>query len=503
MRPFALLFLVACSRNQKSDTEGPVLAGDSGDVAIDTAPDLDTGPVEDDADGDGYTESGGDCDDTDATVHPGATEICDDRDNDCDGVSDADLDSDADGISDCDDYCPYYVEVGGTGDGRMVDPMGSVQAAIDAAGASGCNEVRVYYGTYTENLDWGGYPVNVESIAGPEVTVLDGGGAGPVASFQSGEDESARLYGFTVTNGAAAEGAGIYVFESSPTIEGNRIVGNATDAYPHVGGGIRVKNGSPVIVDNEITGNDAGYGLDEDGSDGGAINVRGGAPWIEGNVLAGNSAGDGGAIWIAYADATILNNLIAGNIAEDVDPEAGGQGGGINVQIGGAAGTWVVANLIVDNAAGMFGGGLVTYEANDSYPVTLVENNTIAWNTVYDTDYGAGFCQWRRTEPTVLNNIVAFNRGVGVYSEDGIDDRFTYNLVWGNVTDYVGLAGSGVGNLGGDPRFTAWTDNGDWTDDDFRLGAGSPAIDAGDPSILDPDGTRSDMGAYGGVGGGW
>jgi hypothetical protein len=44
-----------------------------------------------DEDGDGYlpTSAGGtDCDDTATTVHPGATEICDDRDNDCDGGPD-------------------------------------------------------------------------------------------------------------------------------------------------------------------------------------------------------------------------------------------------------------------------------------------------------------------------------------------------------------------------------------------------------------------------------
>ena len=41
-----------------------------------------------DFDGDGQTESAGDCDDNSALVYLGAPEICDDRDNDCDGRSD-------------------------------------------------------------------------------------------------------------------------------------------------------------------------------------------------------------------------------------------------------------------------------------------------------------------------------------------------------------------------------------------------------------------------------
>ncbi len=41
-----------------------------------------------DQDGDGYTEAGGDCNDSDPTVYPGATEVCNGLDNDCDGYVD-------------------------------------------------------------------------------------------------------------------------------------------------------------------------------------------------------------------------------------------------------------------------------------------------------------------------------------------------------------------------------------------------------------------------------
>ena len=41
-----------------------------------------------DQDGDGYTVNDGDCDDGEPMVHPGADEICDGIDNNCDGLLD-------------------------------------------------------------------------------------------------------------------------------------------------------------------------------------------------------------------------------------------------------------------------------------------------------------------------------------------------------------------------------------------------------------------------------
>jgi MYXO-CTERM domain-containing protein len=66
-----------------------------------------------DADGDGWTDMCGDCDDAEATAYPGADELCGDGiDNDCDGIVDnGDLDEDgfideACGGTDCDDMDP-------------------------------------------------------------------------------------------------------------------------------------------------------------------------------------------------------------------------------------------------------------------------------------------------------------------------------------------------------------------------------------------------------------
>jgi hypothetical protein len=77
-----------------------------------------------DNDGDTYTTCDGDCDDHNPAVHPGATEICNGLDDDCDRLIDEGFDLDGDGIADCFDNCPTVPNSGQ--ENRDGDPIGDV-----------------------------------------------------------------------------------------------------------------------------------------------------------------------------------------------------------------------------------------------------------------------------------------------------------------------------------------------------------------------------------------
>lgn len=100
---------------------------------------------------------------------------------------------------------------------------------------------------------------------------------------------------------------------------------------------------------------------------------------------------------------------------------------------------------------------------------------------------------------TILKNNIATKSTRGFSISYSPNVTVDYNLIWDVSTPIYGSVPLGDSNLINiDPMFVKDTIpvyGGSW---DYHLQAYSPAIDKGDPAILDADGSRSDIGMYGG-----
>jgi len=363
---------------------------------------------------------------------------------------------------------------------RVPADQPTIQAGIGAALAG--DKVLVAPGTYAERITFSGKAITVASEMGPVFTIIDGGGAGVVITFNSGETRSAVLRGFTVTNGGGFSGGGVAVSNASPTIEGNIITGNTGCD----GVGITVSFGSPLIVGNQITSNarngcSGGVGgagikvvgaaatvIEEnliadnwltDGNGGGISLFAAGTPVIRNNIIARNTAsGQGGGIWLANrSDALIVQNLIFANSA--------GEGGGVHWLVpSGARGPRLVNNTITENYATIAGRGSAVFA--DGFDIDAVLVNNLLIGTAGQTALYCGNFN-DASSPIVQFNDV-FTPGGGSYG--------------GICADQTGMNG----NVSVDPAFVA-----PWAND-YHLQPASSAIDAGNSGAQDVPGVDLD-----------
>ena len=178
-------------------------------------------------------------------------------------------------------------------------------------------------GTYTETLDFLGKRILLESEAGPDVTVIDGGRSGSVVMFASGETETSILDGFTIRNGSGtpvstggaewlAGGGILCAGDASPTITNCAITQNNGT---HGGGIVCFGDASPAMVSCTITENRASFG-------GGLYWATSSCATIRNCTIADNRAsGSGGAIyWSCPFSLSIQDSILWGNSAP-VAPE--------------------------------------------------------------------------------------------------------------------------------------------------------------------------------------
>ncbi|MBN1561646.1 DUF1565 domain-containing protein [candidate division KSB1 bacterium] len=133
--------------------------------------------------------------------------------------------------------------------------MPSIQAGIDVASIG--DTILVQPGTFIENINFAGKNLVVGSLflttrdtSFISATIIDGDSSGSTVIFENGEDSTAVLTGFTLRNGAAQNGGGIYCFDSTPSLEYLTIKENT--AYSS-GGGICYIRGWQSQFASEMT----------------------------------------------------------------------------------------------------------------------------------------------------------------------------------------------------------------------------------------------------------
>jgi len=294
----------------------------------------------------------------------------------------------------------------------------------------------------------------------------------------------------------------------------------ASNSAANSGGGVYAVDAVMVLlVDSKVRGNRAkssqgggvyATGLDEtypakflrvevsDNSskfEGGGVHYKNVAnATIEESLIEGNEAGSdsfGGGL---YADDSayvkIRNTILRSNTAH--------YGGGAYINDN-ADGSDFFNNIFLDNDA-RTGGGFALCNS----PFTLFYNNTVAGNRAMFESSGAAFYN---SQVDFKNNIFAHNSGGAALHMYDLNSAFYAELDYNNFYDNEPLDIGGEleptvldtdGNMSVEPQFAHYARGLPGDEASMVLASTSPLIDAGDPLILDWDGTDSDLGAYGG-----
>ena len=245
----------------------------------------------------GFVADNSDCNDLHAATHPGADELCDGLDNDCDGELDEDAtelglwyaDLDLDGYGDperavaaceqpsgmvendldCDDSAaeihPDAEELAcngvdedcdGEDGGLVVDGTDyeTIQDAIDDA-VDG-DAICVSAGTWEEDLRLRSVDGLQVVGAGAHTTTIQGTGRGPVVDI--GNSEDMLLQGFTITGGIAKNGAGLLIQDSSATLRDVVSTANRCEASECAGVGLWAEDSELTLEACAFEGNVAG-----------------------------------------------------------------------------------------------------------------------------------------------------------------------------------------------------------------------------------------------------
>jgi hypothetical protein len=303
---------------------------------------------------------------------------------------------------------------------------------------------------------------------------------------------------FNVTNGATVDidninvsngyvtsttdvcGGGIKVGQGTTLrFRGGAVTGNTAPTY---GGGGICSNGATTITNSTIALNVSNNGV------GGGIQALVGSLSVTDSTILANTGGDGGGLGNVFAVVTILRDTVQGNLSSgaSANPFVLSHGGGGVMTSSGN--TDIVNSTIASNAASAgSGGGVLNADA-----LTRIINSTIAGNTA---PTGGGLDDENGTSDTVLNSLIAKNAATTSPDIRTPASSGGHNLVGngtggpgfvnGTNSDKVGTTSIPIdAKLETDAQGNLVIKNNGGPTNTIALLAGSPAIDAGNDSVL-------------------
>ncbi len=336
-------------------------------------------------------------------------------------------------------------------------------------------------------VDVGSDPTFTDCLIVNNNTSLSGTGGGLYISGNATLDDN-RIAENNAVNGT---GGGVYLLNSNSTLTNNEIDSNLS----YYGGGVHVNGGSPTLTNNIFETNTV-LNNPTNGEGAGLAIVGKAKPFVTGNDFHGNTAHSGAGLYVYDASPKIVTNIVHDNTAFLNYLGSLGFGGGISMGKGGGS---VELNEFYYNIAAN-GGGLSTRSSTTS----LLTGNIIDHNDTGTAGLGGGIYSKDSTS-TVLGNTIAANNanvGGGVHVAKGkgaptIDTSIIFfNTATSNKSYYDGTgvmmiifsdveaASVGGSSLSIDPAFV------DVALRNFRLGATSPVVDAGNFGYT---GTSSDV----------
>lgn len=336
--------------------------------------------------------------------------------------------------------------------------------------------------------------ISSNSVSG--ATWPEGGGG-----IYNYDGSSPVLTGSTIQGNTAMLGSGMAnFFGSSPQLWSCVIEGNLGPAGSEGGGIYGYVNCSPSLTDCIIRGNGAAYG-------GGMISYFGSSPTLTSCVLKDNTAtNDGGGMYNYGESLAELTDCV-------IDNNGAAFGGGLtnlfnsNVTLtscilranvatgdGGALYNYSESNVelvncLISGNQAMTGGGMINLFDSD----VQIINSTLVGN---EASGNGGGVYLHFSSPVVVSSILWANSAGGLANEDAQIFNFggTTTIDHSTVQGWSGSLG-GTNSDGADPLFVD-ADGPDNTfgtaDDDARLTAASPAVDAGDNGSV-PAGVVTDL----------